>query len=184
LVEQGEQEEGIAQLRRGLIAYRATGAELERPHWLGLMAEACRRTGQVEEGRRVVSEGLAEIEQNGIRYYEAELNRLEGELRLGLEAADDQRAEACFRRAVDIARAQQAKSFELRAATSLARLWQRQGKREDARDLLAPVLGWFTEGFDTVDLQQAKALLDELAEAPALAASGGLAVSGVSPAGT
>jgi predicted ATPase len=148
------------------------------------MAEACRRTGRVEEGQRVVSEGLAEIEQNGVRYYEAELNRLEGELRLGLEAADDQRAEASFRRAIDIARAQQAKSLELQAATSLARLWQRQGKREDARNLLAPVFGWFTEGFDTVDLQQAKALLAELTEAPALAASGGLAVSGVSPAGT
>jgi predicted ATPase len=175
LVEQGRQEEGIAQLREGLIAYRATGAELERPHWLGLMAEACRGTGQIEEGLRVVSEGLAEIEQNGIRYYEAELNRLEGELRLGLDAADDQRAEACFRRAIDIARVQQAKSLELRAATSLARLWRDQGKRTEARGLLAPVYGWFTEGLDTNVLKDAKA---ELADAPAVPQSGSLAAAG------
>ena len=162
LVEQGQGGDGIARLREGLTAYRATGAEIERSHWLGLMAEACGKTGQIEKGLRVVSEGVVEIQQNGIRYYEAELNRLEGELRLSLDPADESRAEACFRRAIEIARAQQAQSFELRAAMSLGRLWLRQNKREDARGLLAPLYGWFTEGFDTADLIAAKALLAEL----------------------
>jgi predicted ATPase len=96
-------------------------------------------------------------------YYEAELHRLEGELRLRCDAADEQRAEASFRRALEIARAQKAKSWELRAATSLARLWGERGRRTEARDLLAPVYAWFTEGFDTADLKDAKALLAELA---------------------
>jgi predicted ATPase len=160
LVEQGQEDEGLAQLRQGLITYRATGAELERPHWLGLMAEACAKTGRMEEALRAVSEALTAIEHNGIRYYEPELNRLEGELRLHLDA---QQAEVCFRRAIEIARAQHAKSLELRAATSLARLWRDQGKRAEGRDLLAPIYDWFTEGFDTLDLKEAKALLDELA---------------------
>ena len=163
LVEQGQRDEGVAQLRKGLIAYRATGAELERPHWLGLMAEACAKTGQIEEALSAVSEALAATKHYGIRYYEAELNRLEGELRLGLNTADAKRAEVCFRRAIDIARAQQARSFELRASTSLARLWRDQGKRAEARDMLGPIYNWFTEGFDAPDLKDAKALLDELA---------------------
>ena len=100
------------------------------------------------------------VERTGIRCHEAELHRLQGELVLG---RDEESAEVCFRRAIDIARAQQAKSFELRAATSLARLWQSQGRRGAARDLLAPVHGWFTEGFDTADLKDAKSLLDQLA---------------------
>jgi predicted ATPase len=159
LVELGQEDEGLAKLREGLIAYRATGAELERPHWLGLMAAACAKTGRIEEALRVVSEALTAIEHNGIRYYEAELHRLEGELRLHLDA---QQAAVCFRRAIEIARAQQAKSWELHAAMSMARLWRDQGKRDEARELLAPVYGWFTEGFDTRDLKEAKALLDEL----------------------
>jgi predicted ATPase len=95
-------------------------------------------------------------------YYEAELYRLEGELRLRLDTPDELRAETGFRRALEIARQQQAKSWELRAATSLARLWAGQARRTDARDLLAPIYGWFTEGFDTADLKDAKALLAEL----------------------
>ncbi len=163
LVKQGQCEEGITQLREGLVAFRATGAELECSHWLGLLAEACRDTGRTEEGLRVLAEAFDHVAQTGIVYYEPELRRLEGELRLRHDPADAQKAEACFQRAVAIARRTQAKSWELRAATSLARLKRDQGRRGEARDLLAPVFGWFTEGFDTADLQEAKALLDDLA---------------------
>jgi predicted ATPase len=162
LVKQGHCEAGIAQLREGLVAYRATGAELESSHWLGLPAEACLDTGQTEEGLRAIAEGLDHVAQTGIVYYEPELRRLEGELRLCQDPADAEKAEACFRHAVEIAHKQQAKSWELRAATSLARLWRDQGRRGEAQALLAPVYGWFTEGLDTPVLQEAKALLDEL----------------------
>ena len=163
LVQQGQGEEGIAQLREGLVAYRATGAELESSHWLGLLAEACRDTGQTEEGLRAIAEAFEHVTRTGIVYYEPELRRLEGELRLRQDPADVEKAEACFRRAVEIARRQHAKSWELRAATNLARLWRDQGKRAEAHSLVAPVYGWFTEGFDTLDLKEAKALLEELA---------------------
>ena len=163
LVEQGQCEEGIAQLGEGLVAYRVTGAELESSHWLGLIAEACRDTGQPEEGLRVIAEALDHVAETGIVYYEAELHRLDAELRLRLATPDEQRAEASFRRALETAGRQQAKSWELRAATSLARLWGERGRQTEARELLAPVYGWFTEGFDTLDLKEAKALLDELA---------------------
>jgi len=163
LVEQGQCEEGIAQLREGLVAYRATGAELECSHWLALLAEAYRDTGQPKEGLRVIAEALDHVAQTGIVYYEAELHRLEAELRLRLDTPDEQRAEISLRRALETARQQQAKSWELRAATSLARLWGEHGRRAEARNLLAPVYGWFTEGFDTADLKEAKALLDQLA---------------------
>jgi class 3 adenylate cyclase/predicted ATPase/energy-coupling factor transporter ATP-binding protein EcfA2 len=162
LVEQGRREEGITQLREGLAAYRATGAQLECSHWLALLAEAYRDTGQPEEGLRLIAEALDHVAQTGIVYYEPELHRLEGELRLCLDQADRKRAETSFRQALETARQQQAKSWELRAATSLARLWGEQGRRAEARELLAPVYGWFTEGFDTPDLKDAKALLDEL----------------------
>jgi predicted ATPase len=162
LVEQGQCEEGIAQLSEGLVAYRATGAELECSHWLALLAEAYRDTGQPEQGLRLITEALDHVAQTGIVYYEAELLRLDAELRLRLDTPDEQRAEASFRRALETAGRQQAKSWELRAATSLARLWGKQGRQTEARELLAPVYGWFTEGFDTADLIEAKALLDEL----------------------
>jgi predicted ATPase len=162
MVEQGESEEGIAQLRQGLVAYRATGAEMESSQWLGLLAEACRDTGQIEEGLRVLAEAFDHVAQTGLVYYEPELRRLEGELRLHQDPADAQKAEACFQRAVEIARRTQAKSWELRAATSLARFWHDQGKHAEARDLLAPVFGWFTQGFDTADLKDAQGLLNEL----------------------
>jgi predicted ATPase len=111
---------------------------------------------------RAIAEALNHVAQTGIVYYEPELRRLEGDLRLRQDPADAQKAEACFRCAVEIARRQQAKSWELRAATSLARLMRDQGKRQEAHDLLAPVYGWFTEGFDTLDLKEAKSLRDEL----------------------
>jgi predicted ATPase len=152
LVERGQREEGIARLREGVDAYQATGANLESPNWRALLAEACAKSGRIDEAHAVLHDAFALVERSGIRYHEAELHRLEGELSLG--RADEQ-SEACFHRAIDIARTQQAKSFELRAALSLAHLWQSQGRRDAARDLLAPVYGWFTEGFDTADLKDA-----------------------------
>jgi class 3 adenylate cyclase/predicted ATPase len=162
LVQQGQGEEGIAQLREGLAAYRATGAELECSHWLALLAEAYGYTDQPVEALRLIAEALDHVVQTGVVYYEAELHRLDGELRLRLDTPDEQRAETGFHRALEIARQQQAKSWELRAATSLARLWGNQGRRGAARDLLAPVYDWFIEGSDTADLKAAKGLLDEL----------------------
>jgi len=163
LVEEGQGEEDVAQLREGYAAYCGDGAQIECSHWLALLAEAYRDTGRPTEGLRPIAEALDHVAQTGIVYYEAELHRLDGELRLHLDAPDEQRAEASFRRALEIARRQQAKSWELRAATSLARLRGEQGRRMEARDLLAPVYGWFTEGFDTADLREAAALLSELA---------------------
>jgi class 3 adenylate cyclase/predicted ATPase len=162
LVEEGQGEEGIAQLHEGYAGYRAIGAQIECSHWLALMAETYHDTGRPAEGLRAIAEALDHVAQTGIVYYEAELHRMDGQLRLRLDAADEQRAEMSFRRALEIARQQQAKSWELRAATSLARLWGEQGRRREGRDLLAPIYGWFTEGFNTADLKEAKALLDEL----------------------
>jgi predicted ATPase len=118
------------------------------------------RAGQPEEGLAVVSEALALVDRTDERYYEAELYRLKGELLL-MRGAED-KAEASYHKAIEVARGQSTKSLELRAATSLSRLWQQQGRRDRARQMLAEVYGWFTEGFDTRDLQEAKALLDEL----------------------
>jgi predicted ATPase len=163
LVHQGRAQEGIAQITQGLRAYRATGAELGRPHFLALLAEAYGTMGEPKAGLTVLTEALTLAETTGERWYEAELHRLKGELLLQQSSDNHLEAEACFHHAIDIARNQQAKSFELRTVTSLARLWQQQGKRQEAHDLLAPVYGGFTEGFDTADLQDAKALLDAVA---------------------
>jgi len=159
LAMQGQGAEGLTQLRQGLDAYRATGAEFQRPHFLSLLAEVHRSLEQPEAGLTALSEALALVETTGERYYEAELHRLKGELLLQQAAPEVPHAETCFQQALDIARRQQAKSLELRAAMSLSRLWQQQGKRDEARALLAPIYGWFTEGFDTADLQEAKTLL-------------------------
>src|SRR5262249_27344954 len=125
--------------------------------------EAHRIMEQPEAGLVVLAEALTLVDATGERWYEAELHRLRGALLLQQSLDHQAEAESCFHDALAIARHQQAKSLELRTATSLARLWQQQGKRQEAHDLLAPVYGWFTEGFDTADLQDAKALLDELA---------------------
>ena len=162
LTEQGQDVEGIAQMRQGLGAQRATGAELVRSYFLALLAEAYGKVKQAEEGLRVLAEALAAVAKTGEHSYEAELHRLKGELLLRQAVPDEPQAESCFRQALDIARRQQAKSLELRAAMSLSRLWQEQGKRQEAHDLLAPIYGWFTEGFDTADLQEARALLAAL----------------------
>jgi predicted ATPase len=138
------------------------GIEAGQPYWLSLMAEAYARTSQVEETSRLLAEALFLVHKNAERWWEAELHRLKGEVLLKQADADEQEAEASFRWALGIARFQEAKSLELRASMSVSRLWQQQGKRDEARKLLAPVYGWFTEGFDTADLQEAKAILEEL----------------------
>jgi predicted ATPase len=162
LVKSAAAEEGLARLRAGIDALRALSARAWQLLLFPLLPEACLDVGRIEEGLSAVREGLAEVEETEARYYEAELNRLEGELLLASKEPDEIRAEASFRKAIGIALAQQTKSRELRAATSLARLWRDQDKRAQARELLAPVYGSFTEGFDTLDLKQAKALLDGL----------------------
>jgi predicted ATPase len=162
-----QREEGIAQMRQGLTAWRATGAAVFQPYGLALLAEAYAKVGQLDEGLTLLAEALAMINDKGERRWEAELYRLKGELLLHAECGAQNAtltAEACFQQALDVARQQQAKSWELRAVMSLSRLWQRQGKRDAARQLLAPIYGWFTEGFDTADLQEAKALLEELSQ--------------------
>jgi predicted ATPase len=163
LAQQGRAQEGIAQIEQGLSAYRATGGEIGRPHWLALLAEAQGTLGEPEAGLTALAEALVHVEHTGERYYEAEVHRLKGELLLQLPSDHQTEAESCFHHALDIARHQQAKSLELRAARSLSKLWQQQGKRQEAHDLLAPIYGWFTEGFDTVDLKEIKALLNFLA---------------------
>ncbi|HEV8717544.1 MAG TPA: AAA family ATPase [Candidatus Binatia bacterium] len=177
LVEQGQAEEGIPQIQQGLAAFLATGAKLMRPSWLALLAEAYRKVGRIEEGLSVLAEALAVVDKTGERVNEAELHRLKGLLTLRSRQVEDNsevtnpqtltpnpqvEAEACFLKAVEIARKQSAKSLELRAAMSLSRLWLQQGKPEEAHQMLAEIYGWFTEGFDTKDLQETKALLAEL----------------------
>jgi predicted ATPase len=162
LVMQGQSAEGIAQLQQGLAASQAMGAELLRPMFLAYLGEAYGQADQAEEGLKMLVEALATIHITGTENYKAEVYRLQGELLLARSADNDAEAETSFHHALSIARRQQAKALELRAATSLAKLWHRQGKRQEAYDLLAPVYNWFTEGFDTADLKDAKALLDAL----------------------
>jgi predicted ATPase len=163
LAHQGQATEGITQITQGLRDYRATGAEAIRPYFLALLAEAYGTRGQPETGLTMLTEALVLVDTTGERWYEPELYRLKGALLLQQSSDNQAEAESCFAQAIAIAQSQQAKSLELRAATSLARLWQSQGKRREAHDLLAPVYNWFTEGFDTADLKDAKVLLDELA---------------------
>jgi predicted ATPase len=160
---QGQEVEGVARMRTGFSDALATGTKIMRPMFCALLADAYGRVGQLEQGRRMLSDALDAIEESGQRYYEAETYRFRGELQMRKARPDVKQAEASFQHALDIARHQQAKSWELRAAMSLAHLWAEQGKRHIAHDLLAPVYSWFTEGFDTADLKDAKALLDELA---------------------
>jgi predicted ATPase len=145
LAHQGQAQEGIAQIEQGLRAHRATGAEAGRPNWLALLAEAHGIMGQPEAGLAVLTEALTLVGKTGERWYAPELHRLQGELLLQQASGNQAEAETSFHHALDIARNQQAKSFELRTATSLARLWQQQGKRQEAHDLLAPVYHWFAQ---------------------------------------
>jgi predicted ATPase len=211
LAEQGRGEEGIAQIRQGLAATQALGADLLRPHFLALLAEAYGKAEQGEQGLAALAEALAFVDKTGQRQGKAELYRLKGELTLkqsgvlssasevpnthhpppstqteaeaearrvgiahqnvaiseagavgGAHPTREGEAEEYFWQAIKIARRQQAKSLELRAVVSLSRLWQKQGRKEEARKMLAEIYHWFTEGFDTKDLQEAKALLEEL----------------------
>jgi predicted ATPase len=164
LAQQGQVQAGIEQIHQGLRAFRASGAELLRPYYLALLAEAHNVIGQPEAGLTALAEALTLVDKTGERWSEPELYRLKGELLLQQASDNQHEAETCFQHAMAIAQNQQAKSWELRASTSLARLWQQQGKRQEAHDLLAPVYHWFTEGFDTADLKDAKALLEVLEE--------------------
>ena len=186
LILQERQEEGIQQMGEGLAAHRLTGAEVILPHFLAGLVEAFAKTRQVDEGLRVLEEALAVVHRNGERYYLAELYRIKGDLillqatdrglsraaRSGVPVLEARRsevaeAEACFHQSIKIARQQKAKSWELRAGMSLARLYQDQNKRAEAHGLLEPIYNKFTEGFDTADLREAKALLDELSKSGA-----------------
>jgi predicted ATPase len=179
LAKQRQGEEGITQLRQGLAGQRAMGTELSRPHFLAMLAEAYGDTGQSEEGLAMLTEALSIVKKNGEHDYQAaDLYQLKGQLllkradvwssdgvftrRLLPHAQTEPEAEACFLKAVEIAQRQGAKSLELRAVMGLARLWRRQGKKAAARQCLAKIYGWFTEGFATPDLQAAKALLNEM----------------------
>jgi predicted ATPase len=185
LAEHGQGQAGIAQIRQGLAALRTTGTEMLRPYFLALLAEEYGGAGQAQEGLTVLAEAVGIGHSRQERWYEAELYRLKGELTLQQERSGwrletrapspyassllpqvsrtvTQEAEGYFLTAIEIAHKQQAKSWELRATVSLSRLWQQQGKQQEAQTLLAEIYGWFTEGFDTRDLQEAKALLEEL----------------------
>jgi class 3 adenylate cyclase/predicted ATPase len=163
LSERGETTEGLARARQAFADFAATGNTSGVTGRLWLFAYCCQRAGELDEALELLAKGLDAAKATGERYHEAELLRLKGELLVAHRPALSHEAEACFQRALTVAREQEAKLFELRASTSLARLWRDQGKRDEARDLLAPVYGWFTEGFDTLDLKEAKALLNELA---------------------
>jgi predicted ATPase len=160
LIDEGWYQLAIENIRQGLDGHKATGTVLLLPHFLALMAEALGADGQTNDALRVVDEALDIAMQTGERYYDAELHRLKGELQF--DASSTIAAEACFKHALDVARSQNAKSLELRAALSLARLYQSQSKYDEAASLLAPIYDHFAEGFDTADLRAAKALLGEL----------------------
>jgi predicted ATPase len=186
VAEQQRDPEGVVEIRKALAAYNATGAALIQPFFLSFLVEAASRGQRLKEGITAIDEALEQMQRTGERFYEAEIYRLKGELTLQqfqvsgskpqvrkrqkTEVADPQslisdpqaEAEACFHKASEIARHQQAKSLELRSIMSLARLWQQQGKNREAHEMLAEIYSWFTEGFDTADLKEAKGLLEEL----------------------
>lgn len=168
LAELGRVEEGIAEIREGMQAWLATGAEVAKPYFLALLADAERRLGRCAEGMRMLDEGLAVVEELSDKFYEAEILRLKGELILqqhseaGTSSKAEDEAEVSYRRALRVARYQCAKSRELRAAISLAGLWRKQDRREEAHAILAPVYEWFAEGLETRDVSEAKALLEIL----------------------
>ncbi|MGE0822640.1 MAG: AAA family ATPase [Candidatus Binatia bacterium] len=181
LTKQGQGEQGIAQMRHGVDGWRATGAEVWRPYFLALLAEAQGKLDRTEEGLNILAEALALANETEERWNEAELYRLKGELTLQSKASlgqveaqsqtsrspseVEQETEECFLKAIEVAQKQQAKSLELRAVMSLARLWQQQGKATAAHQMLSAIYNWFTEGFDTKDLQEAKVLLTALEKA-------------------
>src|SRR5262249_32181554 len=173
LTQQGQGEAGIAQLRHALAAAQAAETEAYRTYHLTVLAEAYQAVGEPEAGLAALAEALALVEKTEERFWQAEIYRLTGELLIEVEGAGRtggaaegmqgvESPEGCFLTAIEIARRQEGKSLELRATVSLCRLWQQQGKKDEARHMLADIYGFFTEGFDTIDLQQAQALLQEL----------------------
>jgi predicted ATPase len=194
LARQGSTAAGLAQIEQGIALYRANVGEHIVLYLLALLAETQSNMGRSQDASQSLTAALALAEKNGEHFYDAELYRLKGQLTLQSRQVEDKsqtshgqvegksedtntqhlapstqaeaEAEACFHKAIEIARKQQAKSLELRAVMSLACLWQQQGKQKEAHERLAEVYGWFTEGFDTADLQEAKALLEELVEQP------------------
>ena len=161
LIAQGRYEEGVAGMRRGLSACRATGGT-PRAGDLCFLAYGLGRIGRAQEGLQVLEEGIASVAKTGEQINRPDLHHVKGRLLLAQNPSDVAEAERCFRTAIEIARGQSARMAELRATTSLARLLAKQGRRDEARAMLAEIYNWFTEGFDTADLKEAKALLDEL----------------------
>jgi predicted ATPase len=159
----GKASDAIQKITTGLAAFRSTGATLYVPSWLSSLARAFADVGKLDDAWRCIGEAVTAIETAKQRWCEAEVHRIAGEIALLSPKPDATKAEAYFERALAVARTQQAKSWELRAAMSMARLWRDQGKRVKANVLLANVYGWFTEGFDTLDLKEAKTLLSTLA---------------------
>ena len=161
LAKRHRRQEGVALARQGLAQQRATRSTVWQMCYLSLLAQSCEAVGEADEALQALTCGLAKVDRTGERCFEAELHRQKGEWIIACRQDEQAEAETCFHRAIEIARSQRAKMWELRAATSLAQLWRDQGRAE-AHALLAPINDWFTEGFDTTDLRQAKALLDEL----------------------
>ncbi len=159
----GKAVDAVHMCTSAITAFRSTGSTVFMPLWLSSLTRAYAELGQFDDARRCIAEAMTAMETTNERVWEAEVHRISGEIALQSPEPDAAKAEAYFERALAVARAQHAKSWELRAAMSMARLWRDQGKRNEARDLLAPVYGWFTEGFDTLDLKEARVLLDELA---------------------
>jgi predicted ATPase len=162
LAAEGSLAQGVADIREGIAGVRSKGTEYAVPTFLAWMAALCLAGGQMEQGVTALEEGLAMSEKNADRFSLPEFHRLKGELLLAAPRRAESAAEACFREAIEIARAQDGKVFELRATTSLARLWGARDRRAEARALLAPICGWFTEGLETKDLREAKELLEQL----------------------
>ena len=158
----GKASDAVQKITCGVTAMQSTGTTMWMPLWLSYLTRANAEIGQFDDARRCIGEAMAAVEMAKEKWCEAEVNRIAGNIALLSLEPDAARAEEYFERALAVARAQQAKSWELRAAISMARLWRDQGRRDEARDLLAPLFGWFTEGFDTRDLKEAKVLLDEL----------------------
>ncbi len=159
---EGEAENAVQRIASAIAAYRSSGATLLTANILSFLAKAHANLGQLEDAWRCIGDATTTLETTKERWCEADVLRIAGEIALEPSGRDAAKAEAFFDRALAVARRQQAKSWELRAATAKARLWRDQGRRAEARGLLAPVYGWFTEGFDTLDLMEAKAVLDEL----------------------
>jgi predicted ATPase len=159
----GKASDAVDQLTSGIVAYRSTGATFNLPSSLSVLAKAHADLRQFDDAWHCINEAILVVEESNQRWLEAEVSHTAGEIALMAPQRDNVKAQAYFEHALAVARHQQAKSWELRVAMSMARLWRGQGKRDEARELLAPVYGWFTEGFDTLDLKEAKALLDELA---------------------